>query len=166
MKEKQIPAKLLYIFSMLLLIAAVCVFVALRLRQPRAAELPLAELGSALEAGGYTAGLSLAGEAQIKRSFGLYAASYEEILYYIPEDFMLADEILIVKMTDASQQKELEEGVRGRIAAQMQIFDNYGTDQYSLLEDAQLYANERYFVYITGHQAREILSLVRSKIER
>ena len=157
--------KALYLLSMLLVLAAAVLFISLRLRRPHAVEADLPALGAELTAAGLTEHTVFGSEAALKRHFDLLPASFAEMLYFSPETFMDIDEILLIKTADSSQAAAIRAAMEKRIETQKKTFENYGTDQFSLMQEAVIYENERYLCFASGHHAAEALSLIRSRIE-
>ena len=158
--------KLGFCMILLLLTAAYCAFIALLLRQPRAVEADLSALKAAFAAEGLTADMQEGTDRLLKRNFDLLPGAYEEVLYLAPVNFMDVGEVLVVRTSDASAQETVREAVEKRLQSQKNIFENYGTDQFSLLQAAQIYQNEKYICYAAGPHADELLRLVRGAIER
>lgn len=69
----------------------------------------------------------------IKRLYGLDPAAYEACVLYYPGTNMVAEELLIVKLTDISQQEELRAAIEARLETQKTTFDGYGVEQYDML---------------------------------
>lgn len=69
----------------------------------------------------------------IKRLYGLDPADYESVTCYYPATNMMAQELLIVKLTDVSQQEAVKAAIENRLATQKTTFDGYGVEQYDLL---------------------------------
>jgi len=70
-----------------------------------------------------------------KRLYSLDSSDYEEVKLYWPLSNMDADEILIIKLRDVSQQEEIKQAVENRLETQKKSFDGYGVEQYALLTD-------------------------------
>ena len=69
----------------------------------------------------------------IKRLYGLDPAAYEACVLYYPGTNMVAEELLIVKLTDVAQQEELRTAIEARLETQKTTFDGYGVEQYDML---------------------------------
>ena len=166
MKENR-KNKIAFLTAMAALLAAFAFFAAARLRQPRAvpdADLPA--LAAALEAEGLTERTVRAGEAELKRNFGLLPADCGEVLYYTSTDFMDVDELLLVRFSSAAQAEAVQKAMEERRGELLSRFRSYGTDQYSLMQAAKIYKSDGYVLYAAGHHADALLSRVRAEIER
>ena len=71
----------------------------------------------------------------IKRFYGLDPASFEGCILYYPPTNMMAEEVLIVKLADVSQQEQVRAACEKRIATQKTTFEGYGVEQFELLEN-------------------------------
>jgi len=69
----------------------------------------------------------------IKRFYGLDPASFEGCILYYPTTNMMAEEILIVKLKDMSQQEQVRAAIEQRIETQKTTFEGYGVEQFELL---------------------------------
>ena len=71
----------------------------------------------------------------VKRLYGLDPASFESCVLYYPNTNMMAEEVLILKLTDTSQQEAVRAAIEARVQTQKTTFDGYGVEQYALLTD-------------------------------
>lgn len=69
----------------------------------------------------------------IKRFYGLDPSAYEACILYYPTTNMMAEELLIVKLSDVSQQETVRAAVEARIATQKNTFEGYGAQQFEML---------------------------------
>ena len=69
----------------------------------------------------------------IKRFYGLDPANFEGCILYYPTTNMMAEEILIVKLKDMSQQEQVRTAIEKRIETQKTTFEGYGVEQFDLL---------------------------------
>lgn len=74
----------------------------------------------------------------IKRLYGLDPADYEAAVLYYPATNMIAQELLIVKLSDASQQEAVRTAIENRLSTQKTTFDGYGVEQYDLLTNSSV----------------------------
>ncbi len=77
--------------------------------------------------------LLLADNQMIKRFYGLDPASFESCILYYPVSNMMAEEILIVKLSDLSQQEAVRAAMEARVDTQKNTFEGYGVEQYEML---------------------------------
>ena len=71
----------------------------------------------------------------IKRFYGLDPAAFDACILYYPTTNMMAEELLIVKLSDVSQQDMVREAVEARIATQKNTFEGYGVEQFEMLSN-------------------------------
>lgn len=93
--------------------------------------------------------------AMIKRFYGLDPSAYEACILYYPTTNMMAEELLIIKLRDTSQQEAVRAAVEDRIATQKNTFEGYGVEQFALLSDhavVEIRGNYVLFV-VSSHSA-------------
>ena len=71
----------------------------------------------------------------IKRFYGLDPSAFEACILYYPTTNMMAEELLIVKLADMSQQESVRAAVEARIATQKTTFEGYGVEQFEMLSN-------------------------------
>ena len=71
----------------------------------------------------------------IKRLYGLDPAAFESCILYYPNTNMMAEELLILKLSDTAQQQSVRAAIEARVETQKTTFDGYGVEQYALLTD-------------------------------
>lgn len=71
----------------------------------------------------------------VKRFYGLDPASYEACILYYPNTNMMAEELLIIKLKDISQQDAVRDAIEARIQTQKNTFEGYGVEQFAMLSD-------------------------------
>lgn len=69
----------------------------------------------------------------VKRFYGLDPSEFEACYLYYPTTNMMAEELLIVKLKDVSQQEAVRAAVESRIETQKTTFEGYGVEQFELL---------------------------------
>lgn len=86
----------------------------------------------------------------IKRLYSLSASDYEGVMLYYPTTNMGAEELLLVKLKDVSQQEAVKAAIQSRIDTQKQSFDGYGVDQYAMLEKAVVEIQGNYILLVVA----------------
>ena len=71
----------------------------------------------------------------IKRLYGLDPAAFESCVLYYPTTNMMAEELLIVKLADVSQQEMVRAAAQSRVQTQKNTFEGYGVEQFDLLSN-------------------------------
>ena len=69
----------------------------------------------------------------VKRLYGLDPGAFEACVLYYPGTNMVAEELLIVKLADISQQDTVRAAIEARLETQKTTFDGYGVEQYDML---------------------------------
>ena len=69
----------------------------------------------------------------VKRLYGLNPSDFDGCLLYYPQTNMEAEELLLLKLRDTSQQEAVRAAVEARLETQKTSFDGYGLEQYDLL---------------------------------
>ena len=72
----------------------------------------------------------------IKRFYGLDPANFEGCILYYPTTNMMAEEVLIVKLKDMSQQEQVRTAIEKRIETQKTTFEGYGVEQFDMLTNS------------------------------
>ena len=158
--------KIAFVACMLLLTACLAVFIGLRLRRPHPQACDFAVLSQTLSDAGTLPDSLPGSDASLKRAFGLLPGSAEEFLYFEPATFMDVDEVLVARVSSETQAADVRAACLARIEAQKNNFESYGTDQFSLMNEALVYENGGYVCYTAGHHAAEAMALIRKAIER
>ena len=71
----------------------------------------------------------------IKRFYGLDPSAFESCILYYPNTNMMAEELLIVKLSDMSQQDMVRAAAEARLATQKTTFEGYGVEQFDMLSN-------------------------------
>ena len=71
----------------------------------------------------------------IKRFYGLDPSAYEACILYYPTTNMMAEELLIIKLADVSQQETVRAAIEARIDTQKTTFEGYGVEQFEMLSN-------------------------------
>ena len=71
----------------------------------------------------------------VKRLYGLDPASFLSCILYYPNTNMMAEELLILKLSDTAQQQTVRSAIEARVETQKTTFDGYGVEQYALLTE-------------------------------
>ena len=92
----------------------------------------------------------------LQRYYGLNAEDYDGVVLYVPNDVMSVNELLIVKLKDESQARQVEEAATERLDTQKTSFEGYGVEQTSLLNAAILETRGTYVFLTVSEDADEI----------
>ena len=80
----------------------------------------------------------LAENQMVKRLYGLDPASFESCILYYPTTNMMAEELLIIKLSDMSQQETVRAAIEARLATQKTTFEGYGVEQFDMLTNSSV----------------------------
>ena len=92
----------------------------------------------------------------IKRFYGLDPSSFEGCILYYPTTNMMAEEVLIVKLKDMSQQAQVRAAIEKRIETQKTTFEGYGVEQFELLtNNAVIEVRGNFILFIVNANSAE-----------
>ena len=92
----------------------------------------------------------------IKRFYGLDPSSFEGCILYYPTTNMMAEEVLIVKLKDMSQQAQVRAAIEKRIETQKTTFEGYGVEQFELLtNNAVIEVRGNFILFIVNADSAE-----------
>ena len=94
----------------------------------------------------------------IKRFYGLDPSAFEACILYYPTTNMMAEELLIVKLADMSQQESVRAAVEARIATQKTTFEGYGVEQFEMLSNnAVVEIRGNYVLFVVNNASADAL---------
>ena len=98
--------------------------------------------------------MQLADNQMVKRFYGLDPADYEGCVLYYPNTNMMAEEVLIVKLKDISQQQTVSDAIEARLQTQKNTFEGYGVEQFDLLTNhAVVELRGHYVLFVVSDHA-------------
>ena len=80
----------------------------------------------------------------LNRYYGLNVADYEAVSMFISQNAMSAEELLLIKVRDESQIKEVETAIKKRVQNRKKDFAGYAPKQEKLLKDSVLMIRGNY----------------------
>ena len=86
----------------------------------------------------------------LRRLYRLSPEEYDGFLLYYPTSNMGAEELLLLKLKDVSQQEAAAAACEARRATQMESFDGYAMEQYAMEENAILDVRGNYVLFISA----------------
>ena len=94
----------------------------------------------------------------IRRFYGLDPSAYEACILYYPTTNMMAEEVLIVKLKDVSQQETVRAAMEARIQTQKNTFEGYGVEQFQLLSsNAVIEVRGNYILFVVSETSAQAL---------
>lgn len=89
----------------------------------------------------------------VRRLYGFAPSEMDGCLLYYPATNMGARELLIVKLTDLSQQKAVSDAIQARKQTQMKSFEGYGIEQYDLLSNSVVEVQGNFILFVVHEDA-------------
>lgn len=87
----------------------------------------------------------------IKRFYGLDPAAFESCVLYYPTTNMMAEELLIIKLSDVSQQDAVRAAIEQRLETQKTTFEGYGVEQFAMLtENSVIEIRGNYVLFVVN----------------
>ena len=74
-------------------------------------------------------------------------------LLYYPATNMGARELLLVKLSNLSQQTSVSDAIQARRQTQMKSFEGYGVEQYDLLSNSVVEIQGNYILFVVHENA-------------
>lgn len=139
-----------------LLVAVLAVFIFMQLSTNRESNTAFDTMKEAVLASADLSNMQEADNIMFKRLYGLNAADYEGIMLYSPTTNMGAEELLLVKLSDLSQQETVVSAVEARIETQKNSFEGYGVDQFAMLEGCVLEVQGNYILLVVAEAPAEV----------
>ena len=134
------------------ILAGILIFVILIMRQGISREVPMDQIAQAMEKQPGVDELLRKDDLLTYSSFGMVPDSY---VYYKSDDIMDVRELLIARAADGDQMDQLQAAASKRVAEQSDNFENYGTNQFDLLQHALTMQRGDYFFYAVGDEAEQ-----------
>lgn len=100
-------------------------------------------------------GMEVAEARMVKRFYGLNPKDYEGAVLYAPIDNMDAHEMILVKLKDSSQKKQVQDAILERLDTQLKSFQGYGAEQTALLNKHVLLERGNFVLYVVGEHASD-----------
>ena len=101
----------------------------------------------------------------IKRLYGLDPSAFENCILYYPTTNMMAEEVLIVKLADMSQQDMVRSAAQKRLATQKTTFEGYGVEQFDMLTNhSVIEVRGNYVLFVVNANCNEALSAFRKAL--
>ncbi len=89
----------------------------------------------------------------VRRLYGFAPSEMDGCLLYYPATNMGARELLLVKLSDLSQQTSVSDAIQARRQTQMKSFEGYGVEQYDLLSNSVVEIQGNYILFVVHENA-------------
>lgn len=138
------------------LVAVLAIFIFIQLSTNRESSTPFDTMKETVLAAADLSSMQEADNIMLKRLYGLNAADYEGVMLYSPTTNMGAEELLLVKLSDLSQQEAVVAAMEGRIETQKNSFEGYGVDQFAMLESCVLEVQGNYILLVVADAPTDV----------
>ena len=138
-------------------VAGIILLIVLMSLQTRQSSASFETVESSVLSGADLSGMQRADNQMLKRLYGLQPSEFESCTLYYPTTNMGAEELLLVKLSDPSQQQSVEEAIRQRLETQKSSFDGYGVEQYDLLTNHSVVEVQgNYILFVVSENAEAV----------
>ncbi len=86
----------------------------------------------------------------IRRLYGLDPADYEGTRLYYPATNMGVEEVLVVKLSELSQQQTVKAAMEARVQSQKDVFESYAPEQFATLQNCVIEVRGNYLLLAVG----------------
>ncbi|MCG7409482.1 DUF4358 domain-containing protein [Paenibacillus sp. ACRRX] len=95
-------------------------------------------------------------ESKLKKLYGLDSEQVEEFILYTAKSNVMADEIVVIKVTDVKQVESVKSNIIKRIDTQSVKFKDYRPNEYALLEKHVVKVKEPYILFAVSTEIDQI----------
>ena len=162
-RKKNDTRSLLLTEALLILLLMVVMTLLLYQKDPRP-DVTETEVVEMFESMAEDASVLPGGTLRLRRVFGLNAADYDLMVYYMPKETMDVCEFLLIR-ADESTIDSVRSAMETRIASQLAAFDHYGEHQTELLNEAVIESFGNYICLIVSETPDEWLTAVKALLE-
>ncbi len=100
----------------------------------------------------------------VRRLYGFSPSDYDGVLLFCPKTNMGAEELLLVKLKDESQEEGVLSAIGKRLETQLASFNGYGVDQTEMLEKSVTYSEGGYCLFCSGSDPVKVKNAVRNAL--
>ncbi|NWL88071.1 MULTISPECIES: DUF4358 domain-containing protein [unclassified Paenibacillus] len=141
----------------LVIIAAIYVLTGCSGQDGRTADhLSAAQIGASIEQAVSLKDLKAGDRTKLQKLYKLNADNVDDFILYISTSNVRADELVIVKLKDASQAESVKAKIRQRIDAQKIKFKDYRPDEYYWVEHHVLKTKGPFVLFAVSKEADKI----------
>ena len=101
----------------------------------------------------------------VKRLYGLDPADYDGVMLKYPSTNMNVNEVFLVKLKDVKQQEQVQEAIERRLATQKNNFENYGTNQYSILKKSVIDVQGNYIMFVVNEKTSPVVKAFENSLK-
>ena len=155
-KKLNIKNLIFTIIRIVLVIALVFAIFFFVFKKPAKSDKPFIEIKNAITKMIETENMEENTVRFLKKYYNLNAGDFDGVLIYTPTTSMDAEEILLIKLKDDSQEDAIKKAVEERVDAKLQAFKGYAPEQYDLSKKYILDISGGYALYVVGPDAQKI----------
>lgn len=97
---------------------------------------------------------------RLKKLYGIHKRDVESFVLYAPKSNMEANEILILKLKEEDNFKDLQAKVNDRVKKQSDSFKNYEQTQYEIISNYVLEQKEQYLILLISKDSKAVEELI------
>ena len=144
--------------------AALAVFLFQSLRKTPVSDTPFDTMSKAVTEAADLSNTVQGDNQIIKRLYGLSPSDFNGALLYCPVTNMGAEELLLVRLANPSQEHVVMDAIARRLETQLSNFNGYGVDQTETLENSISLSEGGYCLFYSGNGTQEVQSALKSAL--
>lgn len=127
--------------------AAIIIYIAVILAYKGESKVPFEKVAANVEKAADTSLMKKGNAQTFKKLYGLNAKDYDGVMLYSAKSAMGAEELLVLRLKDASQTEVTEKAVEKRLEDRKKVFEGYGVNQMKLLQNA-VYTTRGNYIFL------------------
>lgn len=139
-----------------LLLAAMAVFLLFQFFGRNVSRTPFAEVEEAVLGTAVLDSMTEGDNQLLRRVYGLEPEDYDGVCLYFPAGNMNVEELLLVKLSDLSQQDEVRKIMEDRVAYQISVFEGYAPEQTAMLKRSVIEVRGNYLLLVVAEQPEPV----------
>lgn len=167
-KHKKVQLNILYIPPMIvrsLLVLALVFFLWAIYSSSRASDVSMESIREAMIQNTDIQEMEECGDRKLLQFLNLNYQEYDSYLYWKSKESLGVDEVLVVKVREASDLDGVKDAAEARVKSQERIFESYGPDQMKLLGNAVIETRGKYLFYCVSEQATKYEEVFRDAVQ-
>ena len=154
----------IYTIAKLVVVACIIIYVACLLIFTSGSTKSFAEVAGPVDGIVNKRRMVKAKDREIKKMYGLNTSEYEGILCYMAKNNLSSEEIIIVKVKDESQVKDVKDAIYKRIESRKSVFQGYAPDEEKYLEDAIVSTRGKFVFMAVGPDSEQLKDMFYDKL--
>ena len=116
----------------------------------RSSSTSFADMAASVQGSADLSQMSEGDNQMLKRLYGIDGADYDGVMLYYPASSMGAEELLLIRLRDTSQQEQVQAAMEARRSTQLSNFNGYGADQTAMLENSIIEVRGNYALFVSA----------------